>query len=237
MVRTRRPLGSVPNPTARDCLLNGLIVLYDDVASLVLLGFAAALVGAIGPVFWFGGDAARAGAVLFYAFLGFPLEVGFAFVCLRAVRSGSAHYEHLFAVISNYREIVLAGILLSLLIVGAAGFFVLPGIWVYLRTRFVPYLLMEDELDAASAIRESWKLTRGATGRILTISLVGWLSYLLGGLVLLLGISPALAWWNCSMASLYHSQVEPPEAWQVEDAEVLDAQRNEVARENEPEES
>jgi hypothetical protein len=235
MVKTRRPLGSVPDPTARDCLLNGLIVLYDDVASLVLLGFAAALVGAVGPVFWFGGDTARAGAVLFYVFIGFPLEVGFAFVCLRAVRSGSARYEHLFAVISNYREIALAGILLSLLIIGASGFFMLPGIWVYLRTRFVPYLLMEDELDAATAIRESWKLTKGATGRILAISLVGWLSYLVGGMLLLLGISPALAWWNCSMASLYHSRVTAPEAWQVEDSEVLEAQRDEGMQDDAPE--
>lgn len=180
-----------------------------------------AFAGAIGPIFLFGPTAAQAGGVLFYIFIGFPSEVGFAFLCLRAVRSGGIKTEHLFAVVNNYREIVLAGIFSTLIIVGAAGFFLLPGIYVYLRTRFVPYLLLEDELDFATAISESFHLTSGITLQVFLICLVGVVLYLIGGLALLLGISPALALWHLALASLYHANVAAPEGWRIEDEEDL----------------
>lgn len=221
MAREPRPLGSVPKRTALDCLINGFRVFMDDPAPLVVFGFCMAFAGAIGPIFLFGPYAAQAGGVLFYIFIGFPAEVGFAFLCLRAVRSGGVKTEHLFAVLSHYWEIVLAGIFTTLIIVGAAGFFVLPGIYVYLRTRFVPYLLLEDELDFATAIRESFHLTSGLTVQVLMICIVGVGLYLIGGLALLLGIAPALALWHLALASLYHANVAPPEGWQIEDEEDL----------------
>lgn len=221
MGREQRPLGSVPKRTALDCLFNGFRVFMDDPTPLVVFGFGMALVGAIGPLFLFGPAVAQTGGVLFYIFIGFPAEVGFAFLCLRAVRSGGIKIEHLFAVLSNYREVVLAGIFTTLLIVGAAGFFVLPGIYVYVRTRFVPYLLLEDELDFATAIRESFHLTRGITLQVFLICLVGVALYGIGGLALLLGIAPALALWHLGLASLYHANVAPPEGWRIEDEEDL----------------
>ena len=191
-----------------------------------MVGFGLAAIGAITPLFLFAGGSFPIGAVLFFVFIAFPLEAAFAFICLRAVRSGGVRLEHLFSLSNNYVEIVLAAIMLSLLIIGAAGFFLLPGVWVYLRTRFVPYLLIEDELDAASAIRESFKLTRGHTLVIAQICIVGWLSFILGSLLALLGASPALVWWNLSLASLYHAVVEPPSGWQLEDEEELVYQKN-----------
>jgi hypothetical protein len=226
MAKDPTPMGNIPTADARACLINGYHVFKDDVASLVVLGFAMVVIGALSPLFLFGDSSVRVGGVLFYAFIGFPLEVGFAFIALRAVRSGGVRLEHLFSISQNYVEIVLAGILLSLLIIGAASFFLIPGIWVYLRTRFVPYLLIEDELDAASAIRESFKLTRGHTETILLLCIVGGATFLVGGLLALLGTSPALVWWHLSMASLYHATVTPPTGWQVEDAEELEHQKN-----------
>ncbi len=221
MARAPRPLGSVPKRSALDCMVNGFRVFMDDPTPLVVFGFFMAFIGAIGPIFLFGPYVAQAGGVLFYIFIGFPAEVGFAFLCLRAVRSGGIKTENLFAVITHYGEIVLAGIFTTLLIVGATSFFFLPGVYVYLRTRFVPYLLLEDELDFATAIRESFHLTSGITGQVFVICMMGGALYLIGGLALLLGISPALALWHLALASLYHANVAPPEAWKIEDEEDI----------------
>jgi hypothetical protein len=78
----------------------------------------------------------------------------------------------------------------------------------------------------ASAIRESFKLTRGHTETILLLCIVGGATFLVGGLLALLGTSPALVWWHLSMASLYHATVTPPTGWQIEDAEELEHQKN-----------
>lgn len=231
--REDRPIGWVPPTTARDCLVNGLRVFVDDGASLIVIGFVMVIVGAVTPVFLLASGPLVVWGLLFYIFVGFPLEVGFAFICLRAVRGGEVKLEHFFEVTTRYKEIVLCGIFSSALIVGGFGFFALPGIYFYCKTRFVPYLILEDGLDARSAMQESFRLTKGHIGTLLLISLVGTIAWLLGGLLLLLGIAPALVWWQLSLASLYHGAVTPPSAWMMEDREAREeaaAQQREYIR-------
>ncbi len=217
--REPRPIGWVPPTTARECLLNGLRVFVDDGAALIVIGFVMVIIGAVTPVFVLSEEPQFAWAVLFYLFVAFPLEVGFSFICLRAVRGGEVKLEHFFEVTTQYKEIVLAGIFTTALIIGGLGLFVLPGIYFYCKMRFVPYLLLEDGLDARSAMQESFRLTKGHLATLLLINLVGSAAWLLGGLLLLLGLAPALVWWQLGLASLYHGAVTAPNAWSMEDQE------------------
>ena len=99
---------------------------------------------------------------------------------------------------------MVANFLVAAMIVLGLILLVVPGVIVYLRTRFVPYLVVEDRLDPVSAIRESFDLTEGLSGTLLGITALGWLAVLVGCIPFMLGVVPALIWWDLSVASLYH---------------------------------
>ncbi|HBZ70458.1 MAG TPA: hypothetical protein DEP35_12310 [Deltaproteobacteria bacterium] len=153
------------------------------------------------------------GAAAFAAFVAAPLQDGFAYVCLRAVRGAPAPAHLGLRVLDNYRESVAAGVLVFLLTLLGLALFLLPGILFYCRTRFVPYLIVEEGLDAADAIQESFRLTRGHGLAILGMSASGAVACAAGLLCLGGGVIPALTLWELARASLYHAVVLPSEAW------------------------
>lgn len=232
-MRTSAPLGTIPPPTVRAALANGFQVFSDDIIPLLVIGFFVVAVGtACGslvllPEFGFPISIAS------YLLIVGPLEFGLSFVCLRAVRSGQVKFEHLFAIFGSYWPIVTAITLLALVLPGATAFLVIPGVALYCATRFVPFLLLEDELGGANAIIESLRLSRGCFWKLVGICAVGTAAVVLGGFSIL-GLVPAIIWWNLSLASLYHSLVRPPKGWALEDEEELDMLRAGAA-ENEKE--
>jgi len=153
------------------------------------------------------------GAVAIAAFVAAPLQDGLAYGCLRAVRGAPAPARLGLRVLDNYREAVAAGVLLFLLTLLGLALGVLPGVIFYCRTRFVPYLVVEEGLDAVDAIQESFRLTRGHGFVILGITAGGAAACVAGLLCFGVGVIPALAWWELAQASLYHAVVLPSEAW------------------------
>jgi hypothetical protein len=220
MSETRRR-GYIPEPTVRESLLNGLRVFADDAIPLLVVAFFVVTLG-VGSrsLVAFEGAPRYFGLAAILLIAG-PLEYGLSFVCLRAVRSGKVNFEHLIAVLNHYWPAVVANAIISLILPGAFGLLIVPGIYLYCVTRFVPFLLLEDELGSYSAIVESFRLSQGYTWQLLGICSVGLLSTTLG-FVSILGLIPALIWWNLSIASLYHSIARPPEGWDVEDQESLE---------------
>jgi hypothetical protein len=153
------------------------------------------------------------GAAAFAAFVLAPLQDGFAYVCLRAVRGVPAPAHLGLRVLDNYRESVAASVLVFLLTLLGFALFLLPGVLFYCRTRFVPYLVVEEGLDAVDAIQESFRLTRGHELAILGMTAGGAAACAAGLLCLGLGVVPALTLWELARASLYHAVVLPSEAW------------------------
>jgi len=153
------------------------------------------------------------GAAAFAAFVAGPLQDGFAYVCLRAVRGVPAPAHFALRVLDNYRESVAAGVLVFLLTLFGLALFLLPGILIYCRTRFVPYLVVEEGLDAVDAIQESFRLTRWHSLVILGMTARGTAGCAAGLLYLGIGVIPALTQWELARASLYHAVVLPSEAW------------------------
>jgi hypothetical protein len=151
------------------------------------------------------------GAAALAAFVASPLGDGFSYLCLRAVR-GVPSPAHLgLRVLDNYRESVAASVLVFLLTLLGLAFFVLPGVLIYCRTRFVSYLVVEEGFDAVDAIQESFRLTRGHGVAILGITAGGIAACAAGLLCLGVGVIPALTLWELARASLYQTVVLPSE--------------------------
>jgi hypothetical protein len=245
-----RPRGYIPEPTVGASFANGFRVFLDDFVPLVVVAFVVVMIGGASRGLVAVEGPTRYGGIAASLLVAGPLEFGMSFVCLRAVRSGVVSFEHLIAVLNRYWPVVFANALMFLAIaipgvlinsymnaiVGygvaplpvfvAIGFLIfglLVG-YIYSVTRFVPFLLLEDELGSVSAIRESFRLSRKYTFRLLIINAIGFLTTTLG-LISILGLIPALIWWNLSLASLYHSISRPPEGWAIEDEEALEAAR------------
>ncbi|MBW2389710.1 MAG: hypothetical protein JRG89_14925 [Deltaproteobacteria bacterium] len=235
-MRTPTPMGTIPKPTVRAALANGFQVFSDDAIPLLVIGFIVVAAGAACRSLILLSEFGAPLSLASYVFVAGPLELGLAFVCLRAVRSGQAKLEHLLAIFGRYWPVVIANTLLALILPGAFAFLVVPGIALFCATRFVPFLLLEDELGGAAAIIESIRLSRDCFWQLVAICAVGMVAVLLGGFSIL-GLVPAIVWWNLSIASLYHSLVRPPQGWEIEDEEDLDMLRSSQEEETEEIES
>ena len=211
----------MPESTVRASLVNGFQVFADDAIPLLVLGFVVVVVGAAcGSILLFVEGGLFYTSALYLTITG-PLELGMSFVCLRAVRSGRVNIEHLFAIFGRYWQLVLANGLMAMILPGLFAILVIPGLAFYCATRFVPFLLLEDELTGAKAVLESIRLSRSCFWQLLGVCAVGSLATVLGG-IFILGLVPALIWWNLSLASLYHAKVRPPSGWALEDAEEIE---------------
>jgi hypothetical protein len=209
-----RPSFPPPPPVASACLGHAARALAQRPGLLLALALGLAAAHAVVAHVAALGPAGTLAGVAMAIFLLVPLGFGVSYVGLRVARGGRAGAGDTLRVIDNYREAVAAQVLVWIAIALGLACGVLPGIWLYARTRYVPYLVVEEELDAAGAIAESLRLTRGHTAAILGISLAGALATVAGALLAGLGVVPALLWWDLALASLYHATVQPTDAWQ-----------------------
>ena len=62
---------------------------------------------------------------------------------------------------------------------------------------------MDEDLDPIAAVEASWRLTRGHTWRIFLLAIVSIFVFVLGLVLLIVGVFPALIWIKASFAALY----------------------------------
>jgi uncharacterized membrane protein len=132
-----------------------------------------------------------------------PVSYGASWVYLKAVRGEPFRVQDMFFAYQSFGNILLSNVLV-ILIVGA-GFIMLivPGIIFACKLSFVPYLVMDEKMEAVDAVRKSWNMTKGYTG---TIFLMGIVSFFvaLGGLICFgIGIFPASIWISLAFAAIY----------------------------------
>lgn len=132
-------------------------------------------------------------------------------VYLDAVREKEIELQKLIAGFSNYLNVILANLLKSALVVMGFLFFFIPGIIIFCRLAFVSYLVMDKNLDPLQAIEQSWKLTRGIGWTIFGMVIFSFFILILGLMLLIIGIFPALIWINSSFASIYQAALNRQE--------------------------
>jgi uncharacterized membrane protein len=184
-------------------------VFLDRLAPLLVLGLAAVATqlvsfGWIPGLRWI---ASFAFAVL----VAIPLRWGFAYVCLRAVRGETPEPRDLVRAFDHYVNAAAAAALVYTAVLIGCLLLIVPGIYIYCRTRFVPYLITQHDMDPVEAIRESWRLSEDHWGAILAINAFGLLLSVFGLLLAGIGTVPAAIWWDLALASYYHAEIESSE--------------------------
>lgn len=132
-----------------------------------------------------------------------PVGYGASWVYLKAVRGEPFQVQDIFFAYQSFGNILLANILVGLIFVAGIIMLVVPGIIFACRLAFVPYLVVDEKMEAAEAVKTSWNMTRGHAG---TIFLMGVVSFFvaLGGLIFfIIGIFPAAIWISLSFAAIY----------------------------------
>ncbi len=134
-----------------------------------------------------------------------PLEYGVSFAYLKAARGEKPEVKDLAKVLENYGNILVATLLCGIIVFLGFIFFIIPGIYFLCRLAFVRYLVVDDKMNALTAIQESWKMTNG---HALTIFLMGLLAipiFVAGILLFGVGVIFSAMWVEAAFASIYHA--------------------------------
>jgi hypothetical protein len=198
---------NIPVPGVISSYKHGWSVLWPNFAMLLLIFIIYAAI-----------SGASAIPVVGTVFIVIPLEYGYAYIFLKAVRKEKFEVEHVFSGFQNYWNSVEAGVLVLLIIAGGLILLVVPGIVFACKLAFVPYLVMDRKMAAVDAIKESWRMTNGHAMKVFGIGLLGFLLAIAGLICLLVGVIIAEMWIESAMASLYFAisgQHKPAETMQL----------------------
>jgi uncharacterized membrane protein len=142
----------------------------------------------------------------FYWLLLFPIfSYGADLIYLRAIRDEIIDLKEMFIGFKNYVNIILAHLLATAIIGLGFIFLIIPGIIFACRLVFVPYIVMDRNLDAVKAVEKSWQMTAGYGWKIFGMGILSFFIILLGLILLIVGVIPAAMWVSSAFASLYHS--------------------------------
>lgn len=146
--------------------------------------------------------------MLYGLFVAGPINYGTSWAFLKAIRGERIEIGDIFKPFQrNYMNVVVAN-LVVMIIVGLGVFMlIVPGIIFACRLAFVPYLVMDRNMDAMEALRVSWDMTRGYGWQIFTIGLLAFFVALAGLLALVVGIFISMIVIQGAFAAMYHAVV------------------------------
>jgi hypothetical protein len=143
-------------------------------------------------------------ALAYGAFVLAPLAYGGLYAYLRAVRGQRPEIADLFTAFAiAYWPSVLANILVHVIVGVGFALLVVPGVIALVRLSFVPFLVIDEQRDAADAIRESWERTWGYGWQIFGVWLLAIPIVIAGAIFFGVGIVPALMWTHLAFATMY----------------------------------
>ena len=123
----------------------------------------------------------------------------------KRIRNENLDFKEIFTGFKNYVNIVLAHLLATALIILGFVFFLIPGFILAARLVFVPYLVMDRNLDPIKAVEKSWQMTYGHGWKIFGMGVISFFLIILGFVLMFVGIFFAAMWIGTAFASLYYS--------------------------------
>lgn len=144
--------------------------------------------------------------IAYGVFVGGPIGYGVNWVFLKAVRGERIEIRDMFSVFQkNYWNAVVANIVVGVIIGLGIVMLIVPGIIFACRLAFVPYLVIDREMDVMDALRVSWDMTRGHGWQIFFMGFLA-IFIVIGGLIcLIVGVIIAIMWISAAFAVMYHS--------------------------------
>ena len=125
---------------------------------------------------------------------------------LRAIRDEKIDFQEMFSGFKkNYLNIILANLLTFAIVGLGIAFLIVPGIILAVRLAFVPYLVMDKNLEPVAAVEKSWNMTKGHGWTIFGMALLTIPIFIAGLLALFVGVIFALIWISAAFAAIYHA--------------------------------
>ena len=141
-------------------------------------------------------------------FVAGPIGYGVNWVFLKAVRGERIEIKDAFIVFQkNYWNAVIANIVVGVIVGLGIVMLIVPGIIFACRLAFVPYLVVDREMDVMDALRVSWDMTRGYGWQIFFMGFLA-IFIVIGGLIcLFVGVFISIMWITAAFAVIYHAVV------------------------------
>ncbi|MEX0987129.1 MAG: glycerophosphoryl diester phosphodiesterase membrane domain-containing protein [Bacteroidales bacterium] len=153
------------------------------------------------PVVFFG--------IGFGLFIAGPIGYSTQWVFLKAVRGESFEIRDMFEVFQrNYWNAVAANLVVGLIIGIGIIMLIVPGIIFACRLAFVPYLVIDREMEVTEALTRSWEMTKGHGWQIFLMGILAFFIAILGLIVLFFGVIISLIWIQTAFATMYQAVVE-----------------------------
>jgi len=145
-------------------------------------------------------------AIGYGIFISGPIGYSVNWVFLKAVRREKIEIKDMFAVFErNYWNAVIAGLVTTIIIVIGLFMLIVPGIIFACRLAFVPYLVIDQKMEAMEALKASWAMTKGHGWTVFFMGLLAFFIVIAGLIVLIFGVLISAMWISAAFAILYHS--------------------------------
>ena len=139
-------------------------------------------------------------------FVAGPISYGTKWVFLKAVRGERIEVRDMFVIFQkNYWNVVIAKIVVGVIVGLGIVMLLVPGIIFACRLAFVPYLVVDKEMDVMDALRVSWDMTRGHGWQIFLMGFLAFWVVIAGLICLFVGVFISAMWISSAFAAMYHS--------------------------------
>ena len=82
---------------------------------------------------------------------------------------------------------------------------IIPGIIILCRLVFVPFLVMDKDLEPMKAVEKSWQMTKGHGWTVFFMAILSFFIAIAGLIVFFVGILISITWIHAAFASLYQA--------------------------------
>lgn len=145
-------------------------------------------------------------AIAYGIFVAGPIGYSVSWVYLKAVRGERIEIRDMFAVFQrNYWNAVVANVVVGVIVGLGIVMLIVPGIIFAVRLAFVPYLVVDRQMDVMDALRVSWDMTRGHGWHIFFMGLLAIPIVIAGLIFLFVGVFVSMMWIATAFAVMYHT--------------------------------
>jgi uncharacterized membrane protein len=209
-------------PQPGDCYGHGWKILWKNFLELFLIGLILILFSLpiqgftllAGEDFFYNNVPLFVLPVLLYGLLVLaPMTWGVYYAYLKAVRGEKVEIKDMFVFTRNYGSVLLAYLLTNFIIGIGMVMLIIPGIIFACKLAFVPYLVIDKNMNAMDALKKSWSMTDGYAMNIFLIGVMAFFIGIVGLIAFFVGIIIATMWIYAALASMFYaveSRIQPP---------------------------
>ena len=150
---------------------------------------------------------------LAYTFMFLPIiKYGENYLFLKAIRDEELDIKILFEGFkTKYLNIVLANLIVAALVIIGFIMLVIPGIIIACRLVFVPFLVMDKNLDPMKAVEKSWAMSKGHGWEVFFMAILSIFIFIGGVLAFIVGAIISIVWIHAAFATFYQAVLNEKE--------------------------